>query len=160
MHQCSPRSTCLEKNMQSVPVTSWQYPHFSTQRSTHTHSRTLRVLKKKKKKKTVAPLSKRHRLSDNMPVKLSLAASNMQGKVRLMKKNTVDGGWSKKNHWDMKRLEVRIHFSKIWCWVNAGSIHPKSSTKRSQKNQENLVVWNLLLLLKSTNLWCDLFRLN
>lgn len=50
MHQCSPRSTCLEKNMQSVPVTSWQYPHFSTQRSTHTHSRTLRVLKKKKKR--------------------------------------------------------------------------------------------------------------
>lgn len=138
MHQCSPRSTCLEKNMQSVPVTSWQYPHFSTQRWTHTHWHTLRVLRGEKKM-TVAPLSKRHRLSDNMPVKLSSAASHMQGKVRLMKKNTLGGGWSKKIHWDMNRPEVRKHFSKIWCWVNAGSSHPKSSTKGSKKNQENLV---------------------
>lgn len=92
-----------------------------------------------KKRKTVAPRSKRHRLSDNMPVRLSLAASHMQGKVRLIKKNTLGGGWSKKNHWDMNRPEVRILFSKIWCRVNTGSSHPKSSTKGSQKNQENLV---------------------
>lgn len=38
----------------------------------------------------------RHRLSDSMPVKLSLAPSHMQGKVRLMKKKHT--GAQRKNH--------------------------------------------------------------
>lgn len=85
-----------------------------------------------REKRLLAPLSERHRQSDNMPVKLSLPASHMQGKVRLMKKNTLGGGWSGKNHWDMNK-PVRTDFKKIWCRVNAGTSHPKRSAKGSQK---------------------------
>lgn len=68
-------------------------PLFYTKSNTHALAHT-----EFREKRLLAPLSERHRLSDNMPVKLSLAASHMQGKVRLMKKNTLGGGWSGKNH--------------------------------------------------------------
>lgn len=70
-------------------------PLFYTKSNTHALAHTESL----EKKGLLAPLSERHRLSDNMPVKLSLASSHMQGKVRLMKKNTSGwGGWSGKNH--------------------------------------------------------------
>lgn len=88
MHQCSPRSTCLEKNMQSVPVTSWQYPHFSTQRWTHTHWHTLRVLRGKKKR-----LLLRYQKGIGC---LTTCQSSCHRLLRICK---VKLGWWRKTHW-------------------------------------------------------------
>lgn len=52
---------------------------------THTHRYT------SSQERADAPPLERHRLSDSMPVKLSLAPSHMQGKVRLMKKKKHTG---------------------------------------------------------------------
>lgn len=61
-------------------------PLFYTHSHTHTSSQ----------ERADAPPLERHRPSDSMPVKLSLAPSHMQGKVRLMKKKHT--GAQRKNH--------------------------------------------------------------
>lgn len=67
-------------------------PHFSTHTLTHTSW----------EERADAPPLERHRLSDSMPLKLSLAHSHMQEKVRLMKKKqNTEAQW--RNHWDMNR---------------------------------------------------------
>lgn len=60
-------------------------PLFYTHAKTHTHTYT------SSQERADAPPLERHRLSDSMPVKLSLAPSHMQGKVRLMKKKNTWG---------------------------------------------------------------------
>lgn len=57
------------------------YTH--TRKDTHTYTSS--------QERADAPPLERHRLSDSMPVKLSLAPSHMQGKVRLMKKKHMGG---------------------------------------------------------------------
>lgn len=61
---------------------------FSTHTRTDTHTRS--------KERADAPPLDRHHLPDSMPVKLSLAPSHMQGKLRLMREEHT--GAQGKNH--------------------------------------------------------------
>lgn len=75
------RRTC--KVCRSRPDNTPAFPtHILTQRSSQ--------------QRADAPPLERHHLSDSMPVKLSLAPSHMQGKVRLMKKKKHARGVSEK----------------------------------------------------------------
>lgn len=90
-----------------------------------------------REKRLLAPLSERHRLSDNMPVKLSLAASHMQGKVKLMKKNTlwVGAGQGKTTEiWtSLKWEQTSKRFDVGWMQEPAIRKAPQKGVRRSKK---------------------------
>lgn len=143
MHQCSPRSTCLEKNMQSVPVTSWQYPYFSTQRSTLTHSHTLRVLRRKKKR----PLL---RYQKGITC-LTTCQSSCHWLLRICKEKL---GWWRKTHWvgAGQRKTTETWTGLKWEYTSQRfdvSWMQKAPQKVTKRNKHT---WHLLLLLRSTNL--------
>lgn len=135
------RRTC--KVCRSRPDNTPTFLHRHIDQHTHIYTHT------SSQERADAPPLERHRLSDSMPVKLSLAPSHMRGKVRLMKKKTHGGSEEEslrheQTTWSEQTLLKDLMLSKCW-----NEQYKKLHESKSRITRTPTPHWKLTWLLKS-----------